>query len=106
MAAKSTAGPSFMPASSQIAPAATASVLREESERVIKWKSEKPRVLSDHGRGDNVEHVFVGLKGNLLPVLRQQFPEIAVLGVLGHFFQDVDHSDLAPVVGSHDEQAR
>ena len=52
-------------------------------EGIVEIEPEKLRILADHGRRDDIEHVVIGLLWDPLAVALQQLPEIPVPGVLG-----------------------
>src|ERR1700733_12457366 len=80
--------------------------LPDRRQWTVERKAEQPGVLSNHRGGNNVEHVVVGLLGYLVAMLLEHLPEIPLPRIGRHASQQVDDPVLAPVVGSHHQQAR
>src|SRR5689334_17867398 len=75
-------------------------------QRIVEIEAEEPGVLSDHRRRDYIEDVIVGLLRDLLAILRDQPPVVALARIGRHLLHQRQHPLLAPVVAGHHQQAR
>src|SRR3954449_2098413 len=75
------------------------------SERVIEIEPKQTRVLPNHGGREDVKHVIVGLPWDLLPMVGEQTPEVALPRIGRHAPDEADNAVFAPVVGCHHQKS-